>query len=103
MNKNDLVLELAQMDYCKDQASVVINDIFHIIAQALVEGKKVMIRGFGTFEVKTRKGHLVRDAHTKERKMLDDYSAITFRPGDNLKDAVKKGDVSRLMLLSKSE
>ena len=37
MIKNDLVNALSEMDYCKNQASIVINDIFKVIAEALVE------------------------------------------------------------------
>ena len=103
MIKNDLVNALSEMDYCKNQASIVINDIFKVIAEALVEGEKVTIRGFGTFEVKTRKGHLVQDVHTKQQKMMDDYQVIVFKPGDNLKDAVKSHDPGKLTLLSRGE
>jgi len=39
--KNDLVNALSEMDYCKSQVSIVINDIFKVIAEALVEGEKV--------------------------------------------------------------
>ena len=31
MIKNDLVNALSEMDYCKNQASIVINDIFKVI------------------------------------------------------------------------
>lgn len=102
MIKSDLVRSLAEMDYCKNQVNEVINDIFRVIAEALVDGEKVTIRGFGTFEVKTRKGHLVQDAHTKQQKMMDDYQIITFKPGDNLKDAVKSGDPDKLTLLART-
>ena len=74
-----------------------------MIAEALVEGEKVTIRGFGTFEVKTRKGHLVQDANTKQKKMMDDYQVIVFKSGDNLKDAVKSHDPGKLTLLSRGE
>jgi len=96
MNKNDLVTALADMDYCKNQASVVINDIFRVIAESLIEEDKVMIRGFGTFEVKHRKGHMIVDANSKQPKMLDDYKMITFRPSNNLKEAVRTKDANKL-------
>ena len=53
--KNDLVLALSEMDYYKNQAGAVINDVFRVIAEALTKGEKVTIRGFGTFEVKKRR------------------------------------------------
>lgn len=102
MLKNDLVVALSEMDYYKNQAGAVINDVFRVIAEALTQGEKVTIRGFGTFEVKTRKGCLVRDIHTKEQKQMD-YQVIVFRPGDNLKDAVKNHDPEKLRLLNRSE
>lgn len=94
MLKNDLVLALSEMGYYKNQASAVINDVFQVIAEALLHGEKVTIRGFGTFEVKKRKGCLVRDIYTKEQKKMDDYRVIVFRPGDKLKGAVKANDPS---------
>ena len=54
MLKNDLVVALSEMDYYKNQAGAVINDVFHVIAEALAHGEKVTIRGFGTFEVKSK-------------------------------------------------
>ena len=84
MLKNDLVLALSEMDYYKNQAGAVINDVFRVIAEALTKGEKVTIRGFGTFEVKKRKG-------------------VVFRPGDNLKDAVKTQNPNKLSLLAKTE
>lgn len=103
MLKNDLVLALSEMDYYKNQAGVVINDVFRVIAEALTNGDKVTIRGFGTFEVKKRKGCCVRDIHTKEQKCIDDYQVVVFRPGDNLKEAVKTQDATKLRLLAKTE
>lgn len=103
MLKNDLVVALSEMDYYKNQAGAVINDVFRVIAEALTQGEKVTIRGFGTFEVKTRKGCLVRDIHTKEQKQMEDCQVIVFRPGDNLKDAVKNHDPEKLRLLNRSE
>jgi len=101
--KNDLIDALSEMDYYKNQAGAVINDVFRVIAEALAQGEKVTIRGFGTFEVKTRKGCLVRDIHTREQKQMDDYQVVVFRPGDNLKDAVKSNDPGKLRLLCGAE
>lgn len=102
MIKNDLVQALSEMDYCKNQAGVVISDIFLIIGEALAKGESVTIRGFGTFEVKTRKGHLIQDPNTKEKRVVDDYQVVTFRPGDNLKEAVRTGDAGKLSKLNRN-
>ena len=103
MVKNDLVQALSELDYCKNQAGVVITDIFRIIGEALTRGESVFIRGFGTFEVKTREGHMIQDPNTKEKRMIEDYRVVSFKPGDNLRDAVKSGDAGKLGALSKNE
>ena len=103
MVKNDLVHALSELDYCKNQAGVVITDIFRIIGEALTRGESVFIRGFGTFEVKTREGHMIQDPNTKEKRMIEDYRVVSFKPGDNLRDAVKSGDAGKLGALSKNE
>lgn len=87
---------LSDMGYCKGQAGEVITDLFRIISEALVRGESVRVYGFGTFEVKKHKGHLAHNAATGENRMLPDYPVVTFRPGENLKDAVKSGDVKKL-------
>ena len=99
MLKNDIVLALAEMDYYKNQSGTVINDVFRVIAEALARGEKVTIRGFGSFEVKTRKGCLVRDIHTKEQKQLEDYRVVVFRPGESLKEAVREEDPEKFAFL----
>jgi len=101
--KSDLVLALADMGYCKEQANVVIGDIFRIISEALTRDERVVIRGFGAFDVRTRKGHLICDARTRKNKMMDDYRVIGFRPGNSLKEAVKTGDPSKLRIPTKTE
>ena len=98
MLKNDIVLALAEMDYYKNQSGTVISDVFRVIAEALARGEKVTIRGFGSFEVKTRKGCLVRDIHTKEQKQLEDYRVVVFRPGESLKEAVLEEDPEKIRI-----
>lgn len=98
MLKNDIVLALAEMDYYKNQSGTVISDVFRVIAEALARGEKVTIRGFGTFEVKMRKGCLVRDIHTREQKQLDDYRVVVFRPGESLKEAVREEDSEKIRI-----
>ena len=58
INKTDLINALAEKkSYKKYAIKNAIDDIFAEIAERLVDGDKVSIRGFGTFEPKTFKGH----------------------------------------------
>ena len=54
------------------------------IAEALVRGDKVSIRGFGTFEPKMFQSHPAVHPGTGERIMVESYKNVVFRPGDEL-------------------
>ena len=68
INKTDLINALAEKkSYKKYAIKNAIDDIFAEIAERLVDGDKVSIRGFGTFEPKTFKGHPSVHPGTKRR------------------------------------
>lgn len=57
--------------------------------RALVEGKTVELRGFGTFEIRVRKGReRARNPKTGEIVKVEDHGVAVFRPGKELKDSV---------------
>lgn len=101
MTKNDIVSALDKFGYDPDTADEAIDDVFQVIAEALVKREKVILRGFGTFEVKMAKGWMSRDIRTGERREIKDYPKIIFRPGVQLKSAVRAGDPSRLLMLNR--
>lgn len=101
MTKNDIVSTLDKMGYNSDVADEAIDDIFQIIAEALVRKEAVILRGFGTFEVKLAKGWTSRNIRTGEQQKIDDYEKIAFRPGEQLKEAVRFSDPCRLLMLNR--
>ena len=58
---------------------------FDEVKSAIVNDKIIELRGFGTFEVKTRKGRRARNPKTGERVDVKDHGVATFRPGRELK------------------
>lgn len=101
MTKNDIVSALDELGYDPETAGEAIDDIFQVIAEALVRREKVVLRGFGAFGVKMAKGWESRDIRTGEQRKIDNYPKITFRPGEQLRGAVKAGDSSRLLMLNR--
>ena len=101
MTRNDVVLALDEMGYDAAVVDEAIGDIFQIIAEALIKRERIILRGFGTFEVKTAKGWVSRDIRTGEKRKIDNYQRITFRPGVQLKEAVKFSDPGRLLMLNR--
>ena len=55
---------------------------------ALIEGEKVQLVGFGSFEVKTRAARVGRNPKTKEEIQIPASKVPVFKAGKALKDAV---------------
>lgn len=91
MKKKELVKALYDLGYRKNASREVIDDMFWILGNTLVDRDKIVLRNFGTFEVRDRKGRLGTDPKTHERVMRDDYFIVLFQPSENLKKAIKTG------------
>jgi len=74
----------------KRVAGEVIEAALDAITNALCDGAKVQITGFGTFEVRNRKARMGRNpAKPGETIMIPAQKAPVFKAGKRLKDAVK--------------
>lgn len=59
------------------------------VKAALVSGKTIELRGFGTFEIKLRKGRQkARNPKTGEIFPVNSHGIAAFRPGRELKQSV---------------
>jgi len=94
MIKSDITSFLCEKGYYKHQAEDVVNEVFKIIHDAMVRGEKVQIRGFGTFEVKTRKGRNSKNVATGEMRVCSDSKIPVFRASNNLREDVRGGEAS---------
>jgi nucleoid DNA-binding protein len=56
----------------------------------MVNGSKVQLVGFGTFEVRERAGRTGRNPRTGEEIVIDAAKVPAFKAGKALKDAVNK-------------
>ena len=61
---------------------------FEAIKLALIEGDKVQVLGFGTFENRTRAARKGRNPRTGEEIEIKESSLPSFKAGKSLKDAV---------------
>ena len=56
MNKSELVEKISEkIDLNRKETEVIVNTFFDCITDALSQGKKVELRGFGSFKIKKRK------------------------------------------------
>jgi DNA-binding protein HU-beta len=91
LNKTDLVTAVAEKtELAKKDAEKAVNALFASIEEALANGDKVQLVGFGTFEVKERKERTGRNPQTKEQITIPASKVPAFKAGKALKDAVVK-------------
>lgn len=63
--------------------------VFEVIKDALVDGTIIELRGFGTFEIRIRKGkQKARNPKTGEEISVTSHGIAAFRAGRELKQAV---------------
>lgn len=91
MNKNELIAAVAEKaDLSKKDAEAAITAAVEAITGALIEGEKVQLVGFGSFEVKTRAARVGRNPKTGEEIPISEARLPVFKAGKALKDAVAK-------------
>ncbi len=90
MNKVELIGAVAsKSEISKKDVEKVINAFTNVVADALVDGDKVQLVGFGTFEVVERAERLGRNPATGEAMTIAASKSPKFKAGKALKDAVK--------------
>ncbi len=90
MNKTELAAAVAaKTELSKKDAEAAVNAVLASITDALAEGGKVALVGFGTFDVKTRAARTGLNPRTKETIQIPEAKVPSFKAGSALKDAVK--------------
>lgn len=87
MIKSELIQTIAQQNphLRTEEVETVVNTVFEEITTALSEGRRVELRGFGTFSVKNRPAHSGRNPKTGEPVYIEPKSIPYFRMGKELK------------------
>ncbi len=89
MNKTDLIEIVAkEANLKKKDADAAVSAVFCAIEKALIDGDKVQLIGFGTFEVKDRAAKTGRNPSTGEAIEIAASKQVKFSAGKTLKDKV---------------
>ena len=89
MNKTELVAAIAeQAEISKKDAEAALKAFADVVSEALKNGDKVQLVGFGTFEVSERAAREGRNPRTKEIIPNKACKSPKFKPGKALKDIV---------------
>ena len=89
MTKSELIDAMAEKNaLTKARAELVVNCIFDSMAEALLKGEGIEIRGFGSFTVRPYKPYSGRNPRTGETIQIAASKTPKFKAGKGLKDAV---------------
>ena len=90
MNKAELVSAIAaNSGLTKKDSEIALNGILASIEEALKNGEKVSLLGFGSFGVKDRAARTGTNPQTQEKINMPAKKAPVFKAGKVLRDIVK--------------
>ena len=91
LTKAALVEEVAHVaGLTKKRAEVIVDTVFGNIAEALQQGEKVELRGFGSFRLRRREPREGRNPRTGDRVAVPPRRVAYFKPGKELKELINR-------------
>lgn len=89
MNKAELVKKIAEKSsLSRTDSEKALNAFLESVEEGLVNGDKIQLVGFGSFEVRERAARKGRNPQTKQEITIKASKAPIFRVGKALKDMV---------------
>ena len=92
MIKSSLVQTIAEQNphlYQRD-VEIIVNAILNEITEALANGDRVELRGFGAFSVKNRGARVGRNPRTGDRVEVEEKWVPFFKTGKDLRDRLNE-------------
>ncbi|MBU3569972.1 HU family DNA-binding protein [Priestia aryabhattai] len=90
MKKAELIDAVAtKSELTKQDSKKAVDALFETISTTLAKEEKIQLVGFGTFEVRERAERTGRNPQTGEEMTIPASKAPAFKPGKELKEAVK--------------
>ena len=91
MNKAELITSMAEKSkLTKKDAELALKSFIESVEEALENGEKVQLFGFGTFETRERAAREGRNPRTKEVINIPATTVPVFKAGKEFKDKVNK-------------
>ena len=90
MTKADLInlINRHQHKIPAKDIELAVNLILDIMTEALANGERIEVRGFGAFSIRELKPRMGRNPKTGESVALGSRRSIHFKPGKELKEGV---------------
>ena len=74
----------------KKRAEIIVDTVVGSIAEALHQGEKVELRGFGSFRLRRRGPHRGHNPRTGDRVDVPSKRVAYFKPGKELKELINR-------------
>ena len=93
MTKSGLIEKVAELTphVSKKDTEIVVNTIFDAMTEALKQGERIEIRGFGSFELREYRGYDGRNPRTGSAVSVRPKRLPFFKVGKELKERVNDG------------
>ena len=90
MKKAELIDAVAtKSELTKQDTKKAVDALFETISNTLANEEKIQLIGFGTFEVRERAARTGRNPQTGEEMTIPASKVPAFKPGKELKEALK--------------
>ncbi len=91
MTKAEIVETIYErVGFSKKESAELVETVFDVIKEALVNGEKVKFSGFGNFIVREKNARKGRNPQTGEEIQLSARRVLTFKPSLVLKNALNE-------------
>lgn len=90
MTNKEFISELSRRTgYIPKDTTRLVSSILGIMTQELQDGKSIVIKNFGTFEVKKKLERISVNPVTKQRLLIPPKLILSFKPSTALKEKFK--------------
>lgn len=92
MNKSEVIELLSKAaNITKTQADEIVDMVFDAMSQALINGERIEIRGFGSFVIRKYGGYTGRNPKTGAKVQVPSKKLPFFKVGKELRERVDPG------------
>ena len=91
MTKKEIVKQISErIGLTQLKTKDIVQQTFDAIVDTLIEVGRIELRNFGVFEVKMRKARKARNPRTGQRVDVPPKNVVTFKPGKEMEERVRK-------------
>ncbi len=100
MTKKEIVKKISEdINLTQLKTKDIVQRTLDAIIQTLVSEGRIELRNFGVFEVKQRAPRKARNPRTGDKVYVPSKNVVTFKPGKEMEELVRKIDPAKLPLL----